>query len=165
MRAAVNLLVVSSLVLAAGVAEAQWRRVLRAEITGVEVDPDSFLGDVKGGVVVIDRVADEIQLELYRADEGGDPEEPEIIEILLPVTSVRRNGCGGIVYTAERDARPVDGPLERIELTDNRFLRCRILLPPTQIEYTHVSSGFGAPVSTTRAYFTAGRLRSVFVRQ
>ncbi|HSN96986.1 MAG TPA: hypothetical protein VLS89_01770 [Candidatus Nanopelagicales bacterium] len=164
MRAALNLLVVSSLVLAAGAAEAQpggARRVLRAEITGVEVDPESHLAGVEGGAVVIDRRANEIQLELYPG-EGAEPDEG--IQINLPITSVQRNGCGSIIYTAERDLRPVDGPRERLEVSDNRFLICRILLPPTEIRYVNEPSGFGGPAPTTRAYFTAERLQQVVVR-
>lgn len=60
--------------------------------------------------------------------------ENEVIE--LPLTEVKRDGCGVVVYTAQKDKRPVDGALTEIIVRDNSRSVCEIIYPAmTTLEY------------------------------
>jgi hypothetical protein len=55
----------------------------------------------------------------------------------LPIISQKNGPCGEWITIASKDARPVDGVLETITITDNKYNKCKtfIQLPSVQVEY------------------------------
>jgi len=152
----------------AGLAEAQEPAPspgsLLAELIRFNIDPQlEYLQDVDAGTIVIDPRAREIVLILRHPARSPQPLEPE--EIRLPLVSTNRGTCN-TTYTARRDGRVYDGPLETLTVIDYQNVRpvtsprrpCPRPAGPTFITYDIVTSGFGSPVREMHSEFSAGAL-------
>lgn len=56
--------------------------------------------------------------------------------VSLPLVSVERDErCGGVIYTATKDLRPVDGPVQTLIIRDNTSFRCPTFakMAPTEV--------------------------------
>jgi hypothetical protein len=114
--------------------------------------------DIDSGELTIDPNAREIVLTLRTS--GGEPSEP--VEIRLPLVSTKRGPCN-TTYTAQYDARPVDGPLEILRVIANRPAgsaprMCPNPGVPVSISYDVTTSGFGSPARTMHSDFSATAL-------
>jgi hypothetical protein len=122
--------------------------LISANITKV-VYIDSFLhhlNGVTGGHIALDRGARNAKLTLDRpfycpADSICAQVMPAPVVIELPIVAKKTDPCGTVIYTALRDARPVDGILETLEVRDNTANTCKTLvaLAPTDIKYNTAS--------------------------
>lgn len=142
--------------------------VLSAELTEVmNIDQDSYLSDMRiyGGKVKIKQLRKEITLELEHAPVCPTgmfcPQVLVTHAITLPITEQYVGDCGSNVYVALKDARPVDGALEKIVVTDYTSNKCPhfIALPETGItlETSFFDRMNGKEVST-HSSFEAGKL-------
>jgi hypothetical protein len=135
--------------------------VLRAELTRIDLDPGMGFEDIDSGELTIDPNTRQVVLTLRTS--GDEPSET--VEIRLPLISTTRGTCS-TTYTAQYDARPVDGPLEILRVIDNRPLRRGIAAArrcpnpgvPVSIDYVVTTSGFGSPVRTMHSNFSATAL-------
>ncbi len=140
------------------------RGTLWAELTWINIDPQlEYLRDIEAGDIVIDPGAREVVLTLRHALDTSEPQSTE--EIRLPLVATKRNTCN-TTYTARRDGRTYDGPLETLTVIDYqhhqrdpRPLRpCPRPRAPVFITYDMVTAGFRIPVMETHSEFTASGL-------
>jgi hypothetical protein len=61
------------------------------------------------------------------------PQPPPSVVVTVPVYSKTIGSCGETIYQAEKDLRSVDGVLTKITVVDNSTIKCRIMVPQTQI--------------------------------
>lgn len=135
---------------------------------------DSKLGglaDYNRGNVTINFADREIHVTLYRLI-ACNPEQPVRCPIgmpapyiiKLPLVSQSIDRCGNVIYTAERDQRPVDGLFASLIVRDERANRCVRTMevrPATHITYEtigydHVNGG----EISTRSFMYANELEA-----
>jgi hypothetical protein len=162
---------VSVVVLSAGLAQADViapapsAGTRSAELTWISIDPQlEYLQDIDSGEIAIDPSAREIVLILRHAVQTSEPpQEPE--EVRLPLVATKRGTCN-TTYTARRDGRAYDGPLEVLTVIDYRSVRptlwprrpCPRPRAPVFIAYEMVTAGFRLPVLETHSEFGANSL-------
>lgn len=142
----------------------------RARIVNFEGVNHDFGGKILWGKVAVTREHNLVlTLEIQpNADTTTGPfartTQPYIEVIKLPIVSEEQNDvCGGRVITARADARPVDGALEELVLTDYRNELCEIYRPyRVTVTYSTTTAGFGGPVQATVSDFGADRLSPVY---
>jgi hypothetical protein len=166
LRPALFVVTASVLAISAGVAQAQNAGSLQAALTQIDIGPQlEYLQDVDAGEIVIDPNAREIVLILRHAARPPlQPLEPE--EIRLPLVSTKRGPCN-TTYTAQRDGRAYDGPLEILKVIDYQHAGpsswprrpCPRPRAPVFVSYDIVTSGFhNGVVQKIRSEFSAGPL-------
>jgi hypothetical protein len=143
-------------------------RRLNAAITRVvHIDEHlSHIQRVNGGQITLDLTARQATLTLYQpyfcpVDAICIAMMPAPVKIDLPLISKRRDSCGIVVYTALRDARPVDGILEVLEISDNTRNTCPtfVQLAPTDVSYrTAFVSRMNGVEGKTHSQFEADKL-------
>ncbi len=98
--------------------------------------------EIHYGHVSIDRFSRTIELKLqpaFHCPAGAvcAMVMPQMITIELPNLQVKKGGCGEVIYTAEKNLMPVDGPRRTLEVVDNRHNYCEIYpIIPTVVRYT-----------------------------
>lgn len=112
-----------------------------ASITKAHVDPNLNLGPVTGGRYSVNLEQNYLSLSLEQAFRCP-PDAFCILsmlpnfEVTLPIVEIKHTSCGSVMYIAQRDARPVDGALERLEIVDHSGNRCRMLVPSSEAHYS-----------------------------
>lgn len=97
--------------------------------------------EILGGVVKVNNVTKQASILFELAN--NCPPNAYCIEIVrahtleLPIVSVKKNSCGEITYTAEKNMMPVDGLHKKLEIRDTTFSVCDIVYPAaTMIKYS-----------------------------
>jgi hypothetical protein len=122
--------------------------VSRLEI--FELDPEKFPSPLEFAKIKINEQEGFAQLTLRFQDPC--PEElnnsgscrglrPEDKVITLPLTSKEVGACGETIFLAQKDNRAVDGPIETLQVVDQRSLVCRKMILDNQM--TQVTYFYG----------------------
>jgi hypothetical protein len=141
-----------------------------AQLTRLNIDPkNQFLSSERldgTGLIVVNQTTREITLQLNRkwscpTGHACPTVMPEPLLVTLKNLTVSHGFCGGTIYQASEDKRPVDGALQTLTVMDNTTL-----LPacgandhePTEISYETESGHMGGNVIETHSTFTAEKL-------
>jgi hypothetical protein len=124
----------TSTVFASSVPASKFKGVREFQIKNARFAPN-HVQNPQGGTLTVDYTKLTVKLEIRR---GMPPcpagmaciqmiPSPLIVE--LPLTSIEEDSCGIHHVTAQRDARPVDGALEKIQFEDISGMTCRTFAP------------------------------------
>jgi hypothetical protein len=94
----------------------------------------NFVGDVK-----VNLHEQYIELDIYKDPCGTLTAKPgevtcKAMPMLVDQVSVKfqkrtQDACGTVIYSGKEDRRPVDGPLTKIQVVDNTYNTCEMVLP------------------------------------
>ena len=89
---------------------------------------------------------------------------PAPVIIDLPLLKTTQDACGSTLFTAKRDARPVDGSLEMIKITDHSTRTCKDYraLPGVEAKWITKTSGMDGRVETFSSTFTGSAFQEDF---
>ncbi len=146
-------------------------KVLSAKLTSISIDPkNEYLAQEKltgNGYIVVNKTTRTITLQLERqffCPPGLRCPQvmPEPVLITLKNLTVSHGFCGGTIYSASEDKRPVDGALQALSVMDNTTLNpaCGDMsyLAPTEISYDTESGHMSGHIVKTHSEFTAEKL-------
>ena len=143
--------------------------VVKAELLSFDVDPLLGLSQVNSGMIGVDLDKNELTLSLYSTSYCPPNvycimSIPAPYIVTLPIKSIGSTLCGGTVYVAERDMRPVDGALQRLVLVDNsaNSVCMNSIDSQSLTEVTYATSyyhHFSVKEITTESHFTGGALQ------
>lgn len=147
-----KLLLISALILGSTIiAQANTKPDLSADLRNQFIDAEQFnYQTIRGGQVYVSEQNKTITLYVQPVL-NCDPDKicpaymPPAIKIELPLVSVEETTyCGGRVYTAQQDLRPVDGSLQVIIVSDDtRFYdSCVGLLPVPPVSVSYQRKGY-----------------------
>ena len=146
---------------------------LSAHLTSFEINHSNLEG-MDTGALRLNRDKSTITLSLtdFNPECPDDPQGliqmvcPTIkqTEIELPIIETFQGWCGSTTYIAEKDKTPVDGLLQRIEITDLSTIKCKILIPSDeQTEISYYSFNPWAQASS-ESHFKASRLAPLYYK-
>ena len=154
-------------------AQAQPELIISAPLNTIHLDSTLTISDygIEDGHVALNLDTNEAVVTLYvpfHCPEGlfcaQVMPEPVMIRLSI-VSSGVSDECGTMTYYAVWDARPVDGDMQSLIITDNTQNHCQTLvaLSATEVEYVTISAGFGGPVVSTRSIFLGSQLSPNFL--
>lgn len=137
-------------------------RQVRAQLTEFNMDPRGSRPQPVDGFVAVDFTNGTVTLSLDITTCNRTtpcPPSRTISSVTLPLVSSRLDGCGSHVYIARKDARPVDGVLREITVTDHTGRICEDLRRHlTDVTETITLPGMGGNTGTVENTYGGGRL-------
>ena len=120
--------------------------VKKSELTSFKIDEKLSISsrEVAYGSVTVNQTKNSLQLLLgFKGPQCPKgrfcalPAMPAPFIVNLPLVDVSANGCHSTVYTAYRNAMPVDGAEETLTVIDNSTNTCKYFaaIPPVEVIY------------------------------
>jgi hypothetical protein len=134
------------------------------------VDGERFSSPVEFAQIKIDEGNGVVQLTIrFQAPCSQDSDSqihcralrPENKVISMPLIQKETGSCGEVVFTAQKDHRAVDGPIESLEVIDRSSLVCREVVSEnqkTQVNYFFGLEGRKTQISSV-SYFWGSQLQ------